>query len=104
MARTYVYGHNHFSEDCGVQAGTLGTQGNIASGATRDNAITFPKAFKAAPTVVAGFMSTSTAGEFGRCCCAVYSVSASGFTIRTFNGDSSNRNPAYSWIAVGELA
>ncbi len=104
MARFYAYGHEHFAEDVGVLSGTLAAQGNIASGATRDDVITFPKAFKSAPVVVVGFVSTSSAGTFGRCVCAVSAVSTSSFTIRTFNGDSSNRNPGYSWIAVGQLA
>ena len=104
MARVYAYGHNHFAKDCGVQAGALAAQGNIEAGAYRDNAIAFPLAFKAAPVVVACFVSSSSAGEFGRCVCSVHSVTATGFTIRTFNGDSSNRNPGYAWTAVGELA
>lgn len=66
-----------------------------------DYEIAFTKTFPTAPTVVACFQSTSTAGLFGRCTLGVVSVSVSGATIRVFNGDeSSGRAPNIDWIAV----
>ena len=83
-----------------MQRGTVAGSGAISSGSYRDYTVTFPKAFTSAPIVVVGFDSNSTAGEFGRCSCSVSSVSATGCTLRVFNGDSSNRNPSLNWIAV----
>ena len=104
MATTIAYGHGHQPSQVGVQSGTLVAQGSISSGATRNDTITFPKPFRMPPVAVVGFESSSTSGTFGRCVCAVYEVTETTLTIRTFNGDSSGRNPAYHWIAVGELA
>lgn len=63
--------------------------------------ISFTKPFSSAPTVIACFQSTSTAGNFGRCTLGVVSVSVSGAKIRVYNGDeSSGRAPNIDWIAV----
>ena len=103
MARNFAYGHSHFSEDCGVQSGHVGALGNTSAGAYKDAAVTFPRAFAAAPVVVVGFETASTAGTFGRCCVSVVSATTTGFTLRFFNGDSSNRNPGFTWVAVGRM-
>ena len=67
-----------------------------------DVPITFPRAFHSAPIVVVGFETESTAGSFGRCSVAVTgTVTAAGFTVRIFNGDTTARVPRVSWIAVG---
>lgn len=88
-----------------VRAGHIDAVGNTASGNYVDVPVTFSTAFSAGitPTVVVGFSTTSTAGTFGRCSCAVVTgaVTNSGFTLRFFNGDSSNRNPAFDYIAIG---
>jgi hypothetical protein len=60
--------------------------------------------FVSAPVVVVGFKSDSSAGTFGRCCVSAHSVTTTGFTLRFFNGDSSNRNPEFYWIAIGVRA
>ena len=86
----------------GIQSGSIPMdQNQINAGSTLDIPVTFPTAFSAAPDVVVGFQSDSTASAFGACACAVLSVSATGFTIRAFNDGSSSRNPGYRWIAVG---
>ena len=103
MARNYAYGHSHFLEDCGVQQGHVGALGNTAAGAYKDASVTFPKPYASAPVVVVGFETASTAGTFGRCSVAVVSATATGFTLRFFNGDSSNRNPGFTWIAAGKV-
>ena len=94
-------GHNHFPADVGVQCGRIaGT--SVDSGKYVDVPITFPRAFHSAPIVVVGFETESSAGSFGRCTAAVTgTVTASGFTVRIFNGDTTTRVPRVSWIAAG---
>jgi len=103
LATTIAYGHGHLPEQTGVLCGWLAAQGTIASGATRDDTITFPAKFASPPVAVVCFESASTSGDFGKVGCAVYNVTETTLTIRTFNGDSVGRNPAYHWIAVGNL-
>ena len=76
------------------------TGSSVPSGDYVDYEISFTKPFSSAPTVIACFQSTSTAGNFGRCTLGVVSVSVSGATIRVFNGDASARGPNVDWIAV----
>lgn len=90
-----------------VQHGHVEALGNTGSGDYTDAAVTFPAAFLegTTPTVIVGFSTESTAGTFGRCSCAVVkgSETNTGFTLRFFNGDSSNRNPDFDWIAIGQM-
>jgi len=90
----------------GIQAGTVGALGNTAGGAYKSVRVDFPIPFAVgtAPVVTAGFVSASTAGTFGRCCVSVHDADNTGFWLRFFNGDSSNRNPEFQWIAVGTPA
>lgn len=74
---------------------------SVASGAYADVAVTFSTVYASAPAVVAGFFSASEAGSFGKCTCSVHSITASGFTIRVFNGDSGTRIPNVEWISYG---
>ena len=76
------------------------TGSSVPRGDYVDYDISFTKPFSSAPTVIACFQSTSTAGNFGRCTLGVVSVSVSGATIRVFNGDESARGPNVDWIAV----
>lgn len=82
--------------DCGKVTGV----GNISSGSTKDVNITFHNAFRNPPIVTASFVTTSTAGTFGRCTIGVASVSGTGATLRIFNGDSSTRSPDINWTAM----
>lgn len=86
-----------------VQAGYIDALGSTASGSYKDGTVTFPKAFAAGtvPVVVIGFQYTSTAGSPGDMSVAVVSAGNTGFTFRFYNGNSSSRNPAYSYIAFG---
>ena len=97
----WTTGHNHFPADVGVQSGRIaGT--TVSHGGYKDVSVTFPKAFYAAPIVVVSFETESTAGSFGRCAVAVTgTVTATGFTARIYNGDTTDRVPRVSWIAVG---
>ena len=81
------------------ESGTI-TGSSVTAGSTKDYSVTFAKAFPSAPIVVACFQSTSTAGAFGNCTLGIVSTSATGFTVRVFNGDASGRGPNINWIAV----
>lgn len=85
-----------------VDSGSI-TGGSIASGAYADWEVVFVQPFTAKPHVTVGFMTNSTDGNFGRCCCAVLmnSLSKTGFTLRVYNGDASSRAPRCNWVAVG---
>lgn len=93
--------HTH-GDSFEIQTGLVVGDENVAGGSYKDYPVTFNREFSVIPNVVVGFESSSTAGNFGRCSCAVLlnSATTTGFTIRFFNGDSSNRNPCFNWIAV----
>lgn len=94
-------GHNHFPADVGVQCGRIAAT-TVSKDGYEDVSVTFPKAFYAAPIVVVGFGTESTAGSFGRCSVAVTgTVTATGFTVRIYNGDTHDRTPRVNWIAAG---
>ena len=89
----------------GIQTGYITMDSHtIPAGGYVDIAVTFASAYSAAPNVVVCFRSNSTAGAFGDCSCAVYTISATGFTIRAFNAGSTDRKPGYRWIAIGNPA
>ena len=73
---------------------------NVPSGSYIDRTVTFGKTFSNNPYVVASFTSQATAGAFGRCTCAVHSITTTGCKIRVFNGDSTQRSPGLYWIAI----
>lgn len=82
-----------------VEAGTI-TGSSVPANSYKDYNVTFNKSFSSAPIVTASFQSTSTAGAFGNCTLGIVSTTATGFTVRVFNGDSSGRAPNINWIAV----
>ena len=86
-----------------IQGGRTSDAVTIPSGKYIDVKITFPTAYQSVPFVSVCFETSSTAGNFGRCCCAVLSdsVTKTGFTVRCYNGDSSNRGPYVRWMAYG---
>jgi len=84
-----------------IQAGSVAAMGNTASEQYKDGTVTFDSSFENSPVVVIGFDSQSVAGTFGRCAVSVVETSATGFKFRFFNGDASNRNPGFKWIAAG---
>lgn len=81
------------------ESGTI-TGSSVSANSYKDYEVTFNKSFSSAPIVVACFQSTSTAGAFGNCTLGIVSTSATGFTVRVFNGDASGRGPNINWIAV----
>lgn len=96
-------GANFYGGIANIQAGYIDALGSTASGSYKDGTVTFPKAFAAGttPVVVIGFHYQSTAGSPGDMSVAVVSAGNTGFTFRFYNGNSSSRNPAYSYIAFG---
>lgn len=89
-----------FASGPAIEMGTI-TGSSISANRTADYTVTFTEPFSSPPVVVACFQSTSTAGYFGRCTVGVVSTTATGCTIRVFNGDSSARGPNINWIAIG---
>lgn len=85
----------------GISHGNVAALGNTAASAYKDKAVSFGITYSSAPNVIVGFKSDSTAGTFGRCSVSAHSITTTGFTLRFFNGDSSNRNPEFYWIAIG---
>ena len=81
------------------EGGTI-TGSSVSANSYKDYEVTFIKSFSSAPIVVACFQSTSTAGAFGNCTLGIVSTTATGFTVRVFNGDASGRAPNINWIAV----
>lgn len=89
----------------GIQSGALENVGGQAGGTCSDHEVTFPTPFAedTVPVVVVSFRTSSSAPTFGNCTCSVHSKTNTGFTIRFFNGDTSNRSPGFDWIAVGQV-
>lgn len=73
---------------------------SVPANSYKDFTISFGKTFPANPDVVVGFISESTAGAFGRCSCAVHSLTTTGCKIRMFNSDTVSRAPGFEWIAI----
>lgn len=71
----------------------------IPSHSTVDVAVTFAEPFPAAPNVVACLNSSGGYGV-GSLSVGVFSITATGFTARVFNNDTSGRGPDVEWIAI----
>ena len=87
-----------------IQVGVIDQMGfPTEGGAYSEKSVSFPTPYVegTVPVVVIGFVNTSVAGNFGRCCVAVSEVNHTGFKFRFHNGDTSNRNPKFSYIAFG---
>ena len=87
----------------GIQAGFVEAVGNTSGGSYKDIYVTFEHPYAAGmpPIVIPCFFTQSTAGSFGRGNVSTYATSNTGFTMRYYNGDSSNRNPSFFWLALG---
>lgn len=88
-----------------IQSGEASMSSGVSGGNYSDTDVIFPHAYKAdtIPVVVVGFRTSSDAAAFGNCACSAHSVSATGFKIRFFNGDTTKRAPGFNWIAVGRV-
>lgn len=83
-----------------IQRGKFST--SVPAQSYVDYTVTFPVAFKGAPTVIPAFSSTSTAHSFGRATLSAHSITKSGCKIRVFNNDTTGRQPDVLWIATGK--
>jgi len=83
-----------------MECGAITNVSNVASHSYADYQVTFSKAFSSAPIVVVGMMSSSTGYGVGSVSVSAHSITATGFTARIFNNDSSARSPYIHWIAM----
>lgn len=74
----------------------------VSPGTITDIPVTFPKAFKSTPRVVAGMLSATTSATYGNLNCFVSNVTTDGFTLRVANGNTSGGalSPGFCWIAM----
>ena len=87
----------------GVQHGSVDSM-TLTGSTTNTLEVSFPRAFAAPPDVVATFDSSNISSFSGRwdyLTLTVYSVTATGFTLRVHNGTSTTFSPGIRWIAVG---
>ena len=101
-------GSQNVFEVMGVQAGSV--EGSTStSGKIVDYDVVFSKAYAAAPVVVIGMQlggKLATSYYAGRLSCALISVSATGFKVRSYNYTASGDavNIGFSWAAFGRIA
>lgn len=86
-----------------IDGGNIGQQGLVADGDYKDIDVTFTAPFSSAPYVSVNFHTGLTAGAFGRANIAVKleTVTSTGFTFRWYNSSGAERNPQFTWLAVG---
>lgn len=76
----------------------------VNSSSYQDVVVSYASAFSSTPCVVVGLQSGSTAGTFGRVNAALrYTGSTTELTIRVANGDTTQRAPNLTFIAVGKI-
>lgn len=63
--------------------------------------IPFGHTYTANPTVVISLYSTSVDEDLGSINPALYAVSRTGFKVRVFNNSDTERQPGFTWLAVG---
>ena len=83
------------------ESGKVGLTSDVPAGGTVDVSISFAKEHGAAPNVIVGLYSTSTAGAIGQVSAAVTSVTTTGFVARLFNAGTSARRPGLYWMTLG---
>lgn len=88
----------------GIQHGKVASM-SIAGSVVTDIAVTFPKAFKSAPNVVATFDSSgidmSSGYRWDYLTMTVCDITASGFKLRVKNGTTTTFTLGLQWIATG---
>lgn len=85
-----------------ARSGQVGQTNTVPAGGYVDVPVTFGHTYGAAPAVVVGLYSTSTAAAIGSISVAVTSVTTTGFTARLFNAGTTDRSPGFYWIAMGK--
>lgn len=99
--------HEHEPGNVGVQAGFAGFSTDVSARSIAYYNVVFPHPFVSPPNVVITPMIGSTAYQVGSHLVSITpnSITATGFQVKWFDGETSNRWPAgVQWIAVGELA
>ena len=83
-----------------IRSGTIPST-SVSAGSYADVPVTFNNPMAGKPKVVIGLLSASTSPELGLFSVAALSESATGFTCRFFNGNSSGyRLPEARWVAI----
>lgn len=101
-------GSQNVFEVMGVQAGSV--EGSAStSGKTVEYDVVFDKPYAAAPVVVIGMQlggDMATSYHAGRLSCALISVSATGFKVRSYNYTASSdaAKIGFTWAAFGRIA
>lgn len=87
-----------------IQFGRTGAV-TATAGAYTDYAITFPQAFNAPPEIMVCLRATSTSMGYAMLEPVVLnnSVTATGFTVRVYNGHTSGLSPYVVWYAIGNM-
>lgn len=90
------------SESLPIIDGSIVEIGEIISKNIADVDVTFNKTFTKIPIITCTLVSNSTGVGIGSVSCVVLesSISTTGFTIRVYNNDTSNRTPRINWMAV----
>lgn len=90
----------------GIQTGTTAAITRTSNGTT-ELAVTFPKAYSAAPHVMVSFDTTgidTPSGPFGSYQLSVSAITTTGFTLRMTAATSTSFSPKARWLAIGTLA
>lgn len=82
-----------------VAKGGIGST-SVSADTYIDVAVTFDESLAAAPMVIPSLVSTSTSSDIGKMGVSVINATATGFTLRIFNGSANTRAPGVNWIAV----
>lgn len=73
---------------------------SIATNTYKDYALTYPEPFADVPTTLVAFSTGSTAGGMGKLGVGTVNETATGCTIRVWNGDTAARSPSLKWVAI----
>lgn len=86
---------------CWDQTGYSGDGITVTANAVTTRDFTFPIAFSQVPTINPFLNSGSASQTVGYISVSAWNASTSGFTLRAFSKDSSNRKPHAGYIAIG---
>ena len=73
---------------------------SVAANSYKDYSLTYPTPFSVVPTTLVAFSTGSTAGGMGKLTVGTLNETASGCTIRVWNGDTTGRSPSLKWVAI----
>lgn len=96
------WGKTNLNDLIGLQAGQTEAQ-RIASGASGEFSITFPKAYAVSPIVTANFAGDLTGSSTGHLGLVIASVTTIGCIVRVGNSSGAAYTPAIAWMAFGTI-